>query len=259
MSSVSTQPGQRRSSAAAEIAAGASGSSRSTPRAARLRACATRMDVDEPAARDDVLRRRRGRSARSGRAAARSRARCARRSRRARLRTRDGTKRPSTLCSSASPRPVPAAISAMLPPRSASPSCSTCTSDSPQHRDRVRHRLEIVEQRRRAECRTPRRRCARRRATARWSAARPRRSPARRRRSTRRSIARASSPSSVRNAAIIDGRSAIVERAERRARATGRGRAGAASNRPSSVLVPPMSPARIMQSRSCSACSVELD
>ena len=37
--------------------------------------------------------------------------------------------RPSTLWSSASPRPVPAAISAMLPPGSGEPCCSTCTSD----------------------------------------------------------------------------------------------------------------------------------
>ena len=40
----------------------------------------------------------------------------------------DGTKRPSTLCSSASPRPVPAAISAALPVGTAMPSCSTASS-----------------------------------------------------------------------------------------------------------------------------------
>ena len=34
----------------------------------------------------------------------------------------DGMNRPSTLCRNASPRPVPAAITAMWPPLSASPS-----------------------------------------------------------------------------------------------------------------------------------------
>src|SRR5688500_15194316 len=39
-----------------------------------------------------------------------------------------GTKRPSTLCSSATPRPVPAAITAAFPPGSARPCCSVSIS-----------------------------------------------------------------------------------------------------------------------------------
>ena len=54
MSSVSTQPGQRCSSAAVEIAAGASGSSRSTP-AAHAVAVRDAVDVEQAAARDDML------------------------------------------------------------------------------------------------------------------------------------------------------------------------------------------------------------
>ena len=98
---------------------------------------------------------------------------------------------------------------------------------------------------RRARCRTRSPRCAPRRATARWSAPRRRRAtgPAT---PKQRAIDRATvDRSASRNAAIIDGEIGEVERrinAERRRR--GRGRAG--SNSPSSVLVPPMSPARIM-------------
>ena len=169
MSSVSTQPAQRRSSAAAEIAAGASGDVEVD---AAAHGCVVRdaMDVDEAAARHDVLdvgaAEARGQIARQrdlalgprrevgvpafGRPTARTgRRRCAAAPRRGRCR----------------PRSAP-----MLPPRSASPSCSTCSLRFAQHRHRVRHRLEIVQQRDARECRAPPRRGARRRTTARWSA-----------------------------------------------------------------------------------------
>ena len=56
-----------------------------------------------------------------------------------------GTNRPSMLCSSASPSPVPAAITAALPPDCATPCCSTASSSGLEHRHRVRHRFEVVE------------------------------------------------------------------------------------------------------------------
>ena len=62
----------------------------------------------------------------------------------------DGTNRPLTLWSSASPSPVPAAMSAALPVGTAMPSCSTASSSRLEHRHRVRHRLEIVQELHRA-------------------------------------------------------------------------------------------------------------
>ena len=94
--------------------------------------------LTKPAARDDVLDF--GAAVARGEVAQqrRSRARSGRRSRRGPPSDGDGTNRPSTLCSSASPRPVPAAISAMLPPRSASPCLQHVQlRTSLQHRHRV--------------------------------------------------------------------------------------------------------------------------
>ena len=68
----------------------------------------------------------------------------------------DGTKRPLTLCNNASPRPVPAAMSAMLPPRRASPALDGMELGRLQHRHRVSHRLEIVQERRAADAEVPR-------------------------------------------------------------------------------------------------------
>ena len=45
-----------------------------------------------------------------------------------------------------SPRPVPAAMTATLPLAILAPSCRTASSSPLEHRDRVRHRLEVVEQ-----------------------------------------------------------------------------------------------------------------
>ena len=133
----------------------------------------------------------------------------------------DGTKRPSTLWRSASPRPVPAAMSAMLPPRpSALPaaralptSCSTgtayaiaCRSFSrlhAAHAERGGDALRVDAPRHVGQL------------------GRRRRSPVRRRRSTPIRIAvPALVASSSRNAAIIDGRSSkssVVKRARRSA------------------------------------------
>ena len=158
----------------------------------------------------------------------------------------DGTKRPSTWCSNASPRPVPAAISAMLPPRSASPllkrvqlgSAAAPAPRRPWPADRSSSDARPMSNVRATAARRP--------ATARWSAARCRRSPGRPRRSTPRRAPRPCTAGSLVNAG--DHRRQIGE-VERRERANDDrfGRAGRGSNSPRSVLVPPMSPARSMR------------
>ena len=65
-------------------------------------------------------------------------------------------KRPSTWCSSAWPRPVPAAISAMLPPVVASPCCKVCSSCGSQDRARRRPSPADRSAAPRAGCRRPR-------------------------------------------------------------------------------------------------------
>ena len=113
----------------------------------RRRVVRDAMDVDEARARTRHARPRRGRIARSDRAAARSRDRCGRQSRHARLPTATGSRRPSTLCSSAMPRPVPAAISAMLPSRIRFALLQRVQLGIPEHGDRMRHRLKVVQKR----------------------------------------------------------------------------------------------------------------
>ena len=148
------------------------------------------------------------------------------------------------LWSSASPSPVPAAISAMFPPRSASPSCSTCSSGGCSTGIeyaiawRSLSSVTLGTPNAVATCRA-----STRQGTLVSSAASPITGPATPKHAFEIDARRVSSLSM--NLAIIDGRSGKSSVPNVRT-ATGLGRAGTESNNPSCVLVPPISPARIM-------------